>query len=126
MTARQMLTIPEICADLKVTEAEWNQWRAEGKTPLHVIGADGEPRVRAGHFRAWFESLRTGSTPEPPPRRLRPARPWDILTAPLSPEEKAKADAENAPGRGRRPRPWDALTAPAPASREPAEHEPEP
>lgn len=58
MSKQQLLTISEICADLKVTEAEWNQWRADGLTPLHVVGPDGEPRVGADQYREWFKSLR--------------------------------------------------------------------
>ena len=40
---RKRLTIPEVCAYLKVTEAEWNAWRAAGDTPLHIVGPDGRP-----------------------------------------------------------------------------------
>ncbi len=53
----EWLTIPQICADLQVSEAEWAQWRERGETPLHVIGDDGRPRVRVRDFDRWIDSL---------------------------------------------------------------------
>ncbi len=66
------LTVAEVCGYLQVTADEWRAWQAQGDTPMHATGADGELRVRAADFERWldartvdasdgaFESVRTG------------------------------------------------------------------
>ena len=54
---RKRLTIPEVCAYLKVTEAEWNTWRAAGDTPLHIVADDGQLMVRAADLTRWLDAL---------------------------------------------------------------------
>lgn len=51
------LTIPELCAWLQVTEAEWNTWRAAGLTPPHVAGPDGQLRIRSTDLDRWLDEL---------------------------------------------------------------------
>lgn len=59
------LTIPDICADLRIPEADWQEWRQRGQTPLHVITTgDGQARVRSVDYEAWLDSL-TEDDPEP-------------------------------------------------------------
>jgi len=53
---RNWLTIPEVCAYLKVTEAEWNGWRAAGDTPLHITAPDGHLCVRAFDLARWLDA----------------------------------------------------------------------
>jgi hypothetical protein len=60
MTAKpraEWLTIAQVCADLQVTEPEWNTWREAGDTPLHIVTPDGQLRVRAADYARWLDSL---------------------------------------------------------------------
>ncbi len=60
MTARSAtwwLTIPEVCAYLQISEAEWHQWRAAGRTPLHAAGPNGQLKLRAVDLERWLEAL---------------------------------------------------------------------
>jgi hypothetical protein len=50
------LTIAQVCADLQVTEDEWNTWRAAGDTPLHAVMPDGQLRVRTADYELWLDS----------------------------------------------------------------------
>lgn len=61
---RRWLTVADICAELRVSEDEWAAWQARGETPLHLVGADGQLRVRADHLDAWFDALPSASTEE--------------------------------------------------------------
>jgi hypothetical protein len=51
------LTIDQICAELQVSETEWNAWRTAGDTPLHVVMPDGQLRVRAADLERWLDTL---------------------------------------------------------------------
>lgn len=71
MTARSAtwwLTIPEVCAHLQITEAEWHQWRPAGRTPLHAAGPDGQLTTR----RMWASWPRASTTGGMPCDRIRP------------------------------------------------------
>ena len=39
------ITIPQICAELQITEDDWQEWRRGGQTPQQVTGPDGIARV---------------------------------------------------------------------------------
>ncbi len=56
------LTIPEVCAYLKVSETEWADWQARGNTPLHIIGHDGQARIRRRDLNRWLDQAE--SSPE--------------------------------------------------------------
>jgi hypothetical protein len=84
---RRWLTIAEVCACLKVTEADWNAWRAVGDTPLHIVGPDGQLMIRAADLARWLDA-----------RTLQPEHE-------LSPADKAEFRAQRARvarGHGRR------------------------
>jgi hypothetical protein len=51
------LTIAQVCADLQVSETEWDAWRQAGDTPLHVVMPDGQLRVRAADYARWLDGL---------------------------------------------------------------------
>jgi hypothetical protein len=53
---RGFLTVAEVCADLRVTENEWEEWRKRGDTPLHLSGDNGTLLVRENHLDRWIES----------------------------------------------------------------------
>jgi hypothetical protein len=50
------LTVPQVCAELHITPEEWQQWRAEGHTPRHIV-TDGTARVRRTDLNAWMDAL---------------------------------------------------------------------
>lgn len=53
---RKWLTIPEVCAYLKVSEAEWHTWRAAGYTPAHITAPDGQLMVRTFDLARWLDA----------------------------------------------------------------------
>jgi hypothetical protein len=61
---RRWLTIPEVCAYLKVSEADWNAWRAAGDTPLHLVTPDGQAMVRASDLARWLDARTVEPTAE--------------------------------------------------------------
>jgi hypothetical protein len=78
MTRTEWLTVAQVCADLQVTEAEWEAWRAAGDTPLHIAMPSGELRLRAADYAQWLDArtvdddapqarteARTGTEPDP-------------------------------------------------------------
>ena len=54
---KRWLTVPEVCAHLGVSEADWSAWRAAGTAPAHVTGADGVARVWVRHLERWLDTL---------------------------------------------------------------------
>jgi hypothetical protein len=54
---KRWLTVPEVCAWLGVSEADWSAWRAAGTAPAHVTGADGVARVWVRHLERWLDTL---------------------------------------------------------------------
>jgi hypothetical protein len=61
------LSIPEVCAYLKITPDEWADWRAKGDTPLHIIGRDGQARIRRCDLARWLEQAESSPDDVPCP-----------------------------------------------------------
>jgi len=72
-TRTEWLTVPDVCADLQVSESEWHTWRARGDTPLHIAMPGGQLRVRVADYERWL-SDRTGTlvVGQVPQARTRP------------------------------------------------------
>lgn len=56
---RGWLTIPEVCADLGVTEDDWPgiQVATGTRSLLGVVGPDGRPRIRRCDLELWVDDL---------------------------------------------------------------------
>jgi hypothetical protein len=54
---KRWLTVPEVCAWLGITEADWSAWRAAGTAPHHATGTGGQARVWVRHLERWLDTL---------------------------------------------------------------------
>jgi hypothetical protein len=53
----EWLTIPEVCAVLRITPDQWAAWHEEpGDVPLQLITSDGARRVRAADLERWLDA----------------------------------------------------------------------
>jgi hypothetical protein len=55
------LTIPQMYAHFGITADEWDEIRVCGSAPLHLAGADGQPRVGASHPEPWLDGPATAA-----------------------------------------------------------------
>lgn len=49
------LTIPEVCAELKVSRSTFYDWRAKGRAPRCLRLPNGDLRIRRADLEAWLE-----------------------------------------------------------------------
>ena len=57
MPRDELMTVPEVLAELRVPRSTWYQWRQTGRAPrVHKL-PNGELRVRRSVLDAWLSSL---------------------------------------------------------------------
>lgn len=57
MKGDQLMTVPEVLAELRVPRSTWYQWRQNGKAPrVHKL-PNGELRIRRSVLEAWLTAL---------------------------------------------------------------------
>lgn len=97
------MTVPQVCAWLKVTEAEWAEWRAAGDTPLYAVGPGGQLRVRVADLNRWLDAHTHGAENEPTAEDIAEFHAMRAESAPLAPviplDQARRARVER--GRGR-------------------------
>ena len=54
-TARDTLTIAEICADLGISRRTFYEWRAKRKAPRCINLPNGSLRVRRAEYQRWLQ-----------------------------------------------------------------------
>lgn len=57
MSSDELLTVPEVLAELRVAKSTWYQWRQVGKTPRVFKLPNGELRIRRSVLEDWLHSL---------------------------------------------------------------------
>lgn len=57
ITSRARLTIPEVCAELKISRSTFYEWRTKGTAPKCSKLPNGEIRVRRDDLDKWWDSL---------------------------------------------------------------------
>ena len=55
-TARDTLTIAEICAELGVSRRTFAEWRAKRRAPRCIKLPNGSLRIRRAEYQRWLES----------------------------------------------------------------------
>jgi excisionase family DNA binding protein len=53
--AGEHLTIPEVCAELKVSRSTFYDWRAKGRAPRCLRLPNGDLRIRRSDLDAWLD-----------------------------------------------------------------------
>ena len=53
---QEQLTIPEVCAELRITRSTFYYWRQLGKAPKCIKLPSGKIRVRRSDLDAWIAS----------------------------------------------------------------------
>ncbi|MFE4634715.1 helix-turn-helix transcriptional regulator [Streptomyces sp. NPDC056773] len=51
---RGMLTLPEVCDELKISRSTFYDWRAKGRAPLCIKLPNGDLRVRRSDLDNWL------------------------------------------------------------------------
>jgi predicted DNA-binding transcriptional regulator AlpA len=54
--AREQLTIPEVCAELKVSRSTFYYWRQTGKAPRCLVLPNREVRIARHDLESWLDS----------------------------------------------------------------------
>jgi excisionase family DNA binding protein len=54
-SAREPLTVAEVCAELRVSRSTFYEWRAKGRAPRCVKLPNGEIRVRRSDLEEWLD-----------------------------------------------------------------------
>ena len=54
-SAREPLTVAEVCAVLRVSRSTFYEWRAKGRAPRCVKLPNGEIRVRRSELEQWLD-----------------------------------------------------------------------
>jgi predicted DNA-binding transcriptional regulator AlpA len=57
VTDDELLTVPEVLAELRVPRSTWYQWRQVGKSPRVYKLPNGELRIRRSALNAWLAAL---------------------------------------------------------------------
>lgn len=57
---REKLTIPEVCAELKISRSTFYYWRQIGKAPRCLVLPNREVRVRRCDLDDWLDSCSEG------------------------------------------------------------------
>ncbi|CCB73246.1 MULTISPECIES: helix-turn-helix transcriptional regulator [Streptomycetaceae] len=52
-----LLTITEVCEELKVSKSTFYEWRQKRRTPRCIRLPNGDLRVRRGDLDQWLESI---------------------------------------------------------------------
>jgi predicted DNA-binding transcriptional regulator AlpA len=52
-----LMTVPEVLAELRISRSTWYQWRQTGKAPRVFKLPNGELRVRRSVLNAWLAGL---------------------------------------------------------------------
>ncbi|MCX5607900.1 helix-turn-helix domain-containing protein [Streptomyces sp. NBC_00047] len=52
--ARGMLTLPEVCSELRISRSTFYDWRAKGRAPLCIKLPNGDLRVRRIDLDNWL------------------------------------------------------------------------
>ncbi len=55
-SAREPLTVAEVCAELRVSRSTFYEWRAKGRAPRCVKLPNGEIRVRRSDLEEWLDN----------------------------------------------------------------------
>lgn len=53
-TARQHLTISDVCDDLGISRRTFHEWRAKGRAPRCLKLPNGDIRVRRADYQNWL------------------------------------------------------------------------
>ncbi|MEU5828348.1 helix-turn-helix transcriptional regulator [Micromonospora tulbaghiae] len=53
----ELLTVPEVLAELRVPRSTWFYWRQTGKGPRVIKLPNGQPRVRRSALGRWLGDL---------------------------------------------------------------------
>jgi predicted DNA-binding transcriptional regulator AlpA len=54
--AREQLTIPEVCAELKVSRSTFYYWRQTGKAPRCLVLPNREVRIARHDLESWLDA----------------------------------------------------------------------
>ena len=57
-TLDELLTVPEVLAELRVPRSTWYQWRQTGRAPRVFKLPNGELRIIRRDLDAWYKSCR--------------------------------------------------------------------
>lgn len=57
MAGDELMTVPEVLAELKIPRSTWYQWRQNGRTPRVYKLPNGELRVRRSALDDWLSEL---------------------------------------------------------------------
>ncbi len=63
---RDLLTLPDVCAELGVSRSTFYDWRAKGRAPRCIKLPNGEIRVRRSELDRWLAELEEGVEPVTP------------------------------------------------------------
>ena len=51
------LTLPEVCAELKISRSTFYDWRQKGRAPKCITLPNGSLRIRQSELNRWLDSL---------------------------------------------------------------------
>jgi predicted DNA-binding transcriptional regulator AlpA len=57
-TSREQITIPELCAELKISRSTFYDWRAKGRAPQCLRLPNGDIRILRTDLDAWLQTCR--------------------------------------------------------------------
>jgi excisionase family DNA binding protein len=57
----EKLTIPEVCAELRISRSTFYYWRQTGKAPRCIKLPNGDVRIRRSDLDAWLDSCDEGA-----------------------------------------------------------------
>ncbi|WP_329117439.1 helix-turn-helix transcriptional regulator [Streptomyces sp. NBC_01465] len=52
---RAMLTLPEVCDELRISRSTFYDWRAKGRAPRCIKLPNGDLRIRRGDLNNWLD-----------------------------------------------------------------------
>lgn len=50
-----MLTLPEVCDELRISRSTFYDWRAKGRAPRCIKLPNGDLRIRRGDLNNWLD-----------------------------------------------------------------------
>ncbi|WP_372509408.1 helix-turn-helix transcriptional regulator [Streptomyces humicola] len=50
-----MLTLPEVCEELRITRSTFYDWRQKGRAPRCIKLPNGDLRIRRSDFEIWLD-----------------------------------------------------------------------
>ncbi|MCQ4080767.1 helix-turn-helix domain-containing protein [Streptomyces sp. RB6PN25] len=52
---RALLTLPEVCEELRITRSTFYDWRQKGRAPRCIKLPNGDLRIRRSDFEIWLD-----------------------------------------------------------------------